>query len=289
MSGVSPLVSAQDVLSLLDQPHVKLFDVRGAWSAPPRGQPDLYAEGHIPGAVFLDWTAEFIDRDAPISLADVADETGAKASFERLGIDTGDLVILYDDYHGMLAGRIWWALRYWGFENVRVLDGGWSNWVANDLPQSMDERVPSGGGTAEPRRQERLRVSLNAFVASHGAACVIDARGPVNFAGDPDDPRSGHIPGARHAPYRAVLDPDTGCFLDDAALRQVFEDAAPEWRARPIITSCGSGYAATVLLLALAKIGVEATLFDGSISAWKADPDRPMAQGLNAPAPAPHI
>lgn len=279
MNSVSPLVSAQEVLGLLDQPHIKLFDVRGTWSSPARAQPETYAAGHIPGAAFLDWTTEFVEQGVRIGLADVCDEAGARESFRRLGIDDGDLVVLYDDYHSMQAGRIWWAMRYWGFESVRVLDGGWSNWKASGLPQSVQPRAPARDGSARPRRQDRWRVDLDGFVATHHAACVLDARGPVSYAGDPDDPRSGHIPGALHVPFSAVLDPDSGCFLDAPDLQRVFDDAAPDWRSARIITSCGSGYAATVLLLALGKLGVASTLFDGSMAAWKADPDRPLRQG----------
>ena len=108
----------------------------------------------------------------------------------------------------------------------------------------------------------------------------MDARGPVNYGGDPGDPRSGHVPGALHLPYKAVLDPESGCFLEDEALRQIFEAAAPDWQSSRIIPSCGSGYAATVVTLALAKLGVPAALFDGSIAVWKADPERPLKQGM---------
>jgi len=279
MNKASPWLSAQEVQDLLSQPHVKLFDVRGTWSTPPRAQPEGYAERYIPGTVFLDWRTEFIDEGVSVILADVSDEAGTRASFKRLGIDDGDLVILYDDYHNMQAGRIWWAMRYWGFENVRVLDGGWSSWKANGLPESVDENAPTKEGNAQPTRQDHWRVGLDSFIASHDSACVMDARGPIAYAGDPNDPRSGHIPGAVHIPYSAVLDPDTGRFLDDAALRQVFEGAAPDWQSRQIITSCGSGYAATVLTLALAKLGVASTVFDGSMAGWKADPDRQLNQG----------
>lgn len=279
MNGVSPLLSARDVSGLLNEPRVKLFDVRGTWSSPPRALPEDYAAGHVPGAVLLDWTSEFIEQGVRVGLADVADEAGARASFRKLGIDDGDLVILYDDYHNMQAGRVWWAMRYWGFENVRVLDGGWSNWKAEGRPQSMETSVVTSEGNAQPKRQDHWRVGIDQFVSSHEAARVLDARGPMNYAGDPDDPRSGHIPGSLHVPFSSVLDPDTGCFLQDEALRHVFDAAAPDWRSRQIITSCGSGYAATVLMLALTQLGVAATLFDGSIAVWKAEPGRPLTQG----------
>lgn len=276
----SPLISAERLEGLLGNPAVKLFDVRGTWRDTPRGLPADYDAGHIPGAVFLDWTAEFIEQGLPPRLADVSDEAGTRASLERLGIDEGDLVVLYDDYHNMLAGRIWWALRYWGFESVRVLDGGWSGWKVKGLPQSTETSLAASNGSAQPKRQDRWRLDLDRFLAARTSACVLDARGPVSYAGDPEDPRTGHIPGALHVPYSSMLDPDSGCFLDDDALRRVFEEAAPDWQSRPIIASCGSGYSATVLMLALEKLGMASTLFDGSVAVWKADPARPLRQGM---------
>ena len=275
----SPLLSDRDVLALLDEPHLKLFDVRGTWSSPARALPEDYALGHVPGAVFLDWTAEFVEQGVPIGLAAVADEAGARASFERLGIDDGDLVVLYDDYHNMQAGRIWWAMRYWGFENVRVLDGGWSRWKAEGLPQSVDAAFVTRPGNAQPRRRDDLLVDVDDVVSAQDTVLLLDARGPVSYAGKPEDSRSGHIPGAIHVPFSAMLDPDSGCFLDDAALRQVFDAAAPDWASRRIVTSCGSGYAATVVMLALDKLGAASTLFDGSMAVWKADPGRALTQG----------
>ena len=118
----SPLISADQLEDLLGEPKVKIFDIRGTWKSPARALPQDYAAGHIPGAVFLDWTAHFIDTKEEIGLASVADSDQAADSFRALGINKDDVVILYDDYHHMLAGRIWWAMHYWGFATVRVLE-----------------------------------------------------------------------------------------------------------------------------------------------------------------------
>ncbi|WP_371933282.1 sulfurtransferase [Ruegeria discodermiae] len=107
---------------------------------------------------------------------------------------------------------------------------------------------------------------------------MIDARGPVSFAGTPDDPTTGHIPGARQLPFSLLLDEETGQFLEADEITKIFDQHSPDWRDKPIITTCGSGYAATVTLLALEQLGVSARLFDGSFSVWKRDPNRPIEQ-----------
>lgn len=271
----SPLISAERLECLLGDPSLKLFDVRGTWSTPARALPEEYAASHIPGAAFLDWTRHFIEQDVAPGLARVADKAGARQAFRELGINEGDLVVLYDDYHHMQAGRMWWAMRLWGFEHVRVLNGGWRNWSARNMPASK-ETPQTTPGTFEPRHHGELLVDLDAFLQTRNQHCVIDARGAENYAGKPDDPRTGHIPDTLNVPYRAVLDQDTGLFLGPETLSQVFDDLAPQWRETPIITSCGSGYAATVILLALTELERSAALFDGSFAVWKQDPDRPI-------------
>lgn len=273
----SPFVSADQLEQLIDTPDVKLFDVRGTWSSPARSLPEDYAEGHIPRAGFLDWTKHFIDPDETIGLASVADQDQAAKAFSALGISAGDLVVLYDNYHHMQAGRIWWAMRHWGFANVRVLNGGWNHWIAKNKPVTTD--VPSViKGDFVPKLQGGLRVNLDDFVENYSAHCLIDARGPVSYAGTPGDATTGHIPGALSIPYSKLLDDHSGLFLNAQELSEIFDADAPAWRDTPIITSCGSGYAATVTLLALAELGHDGRLFDGSFSAWKQDPNRPIQQ-----------
>ncbi|MCV3270163.1 sulfurtransferase [Roseobacter sinensis] len=277
IDGASPLISADELVSCLNDPTVKVFDVRGTWSTPARALPGDYAEGHIDGAVFLDWTKHFNAQDVAIGLAPIADEASAHGSFAALGIDADDLVVLYDASSHMLAGRMWLAMRHWGFANVRVLNGGWPHWKARNLPMSRTTAQP-GEGTFEPRLADGLKVDLGGFMTLQASACVIDARGPVSYNGTADDLRSGHIPGSINVPYSAVLDPETGLFLDPAAVHDTLDRLAPDWRSKPVIATCGSGYAATVILLALAQIGAPGTLFDGSFAVWKQDPARPVAQ-----------
>lgn len=251
--GRPPLISAEELAGLLGRSDVKVFDVRGTWSTPARTLPEDYETGHIQGAAFLDWTKHFIEQGVPLGQASVADEAGARFSFEALGIEDGDLVVLYDDYFHMQAGRIWLAMRHWGFGDVRVLNGGWTYWKSQNLPVTSE--VPElKKGTFEPKIRDDLKIDLDVFLDTYEHACLIDARGPVGYAGKPDDPRTGHIPGALSVPFSTVLDPDTGLFLDSDHVAHLLDEKAPEWRGKPIIASCGSGYAATVILLALSEL-----------------------------------
>ncbi len=276
----SGLISASDLSDLLGQPRLKLFDVRGTWQSPARAIPEAYQEGHIPGAVFVDWTKEFLEQGVELSLASIANLDEARRSFERLGINAGDTVVIYDDYHHMFAGRIWWAMRYWGFAQVWVLDGGFPNWLAEGRPVTS-EPTEAALGTFMPQERASLRIGLEDFIARHRELQVLDARGPNSYAGKPDDPRTGHIPGVVHIPFRSLLDEKTGVFRDVEAIEKVFDEAFSAWREQPLISSCGAGYSATVAMLALSKLSVSSPLFDGSFAAWKQDPTRPVEQSLD--------
>ncbi|MCU4184737.1 sulfurtransferase [Acidiferrimicrobium sp. IK] len=122
----------------------------------------------------------------------------------------------------------------------------------------------------------------NPLPGSLQGAVIIDARSPERFAGEPNpaDPRPGHIPGARNAPWAANLDPATGRFLPADALRRRFE-ALGVRAGTPVVSSCGSGVTAchNLLALHLAGLNVDARLYPGSWSAWGADPSLPIETG----------
>ena len=278
MSNTSPLISADELNGLLGRSDVKIFDVRGTWSGTVEDAENAYREGHIPGAVFLDWKTYFMEPDLPPNVAPVASQENATADFAALGINDGDTVILYDDYHHMMAGRIWWAMRYRGFKNVKILNGGWTHWQHKGHATSIDVTTPSKGSFVATQNND-LIVSLDDVIKTKDASNLVDARGPVGYIGDPDDPKTGHISGAINLSFREVLDEDSILFKSDADIADVFHKNLPEFTEKPLITSCGSGYAATILLIALEQIGVTAPLFDGSFAVWKQDDTRPIEQG----------
>ncbi len=278
MTEKSPLISADDLNDLLGQKNTKIFDVRGAWGKGADEALEQYNNGHIPGAVFLDWTKHFLEQGMATNIAPVASQENATAAFHELGISADDTVILYDDYHHMMAGRVWWAMQYWGFPNVRILNGGWAHWKSKSFASSTKTPMPIlGSFVAE--EQSKLRTSLSDFIDTKDAANVIDARGPIGYLGDPKDPLTGHIPGAINLSFREVLDEDSILFKSHADLEKTFATKLPNFKNKPLIASCGSGYAATIVLIALQEIGISAPLFDDSFAVWKQDPTRPIEQG----------
>jgi len=250
------LITTKELNEVIGNPKVKIFDVT---------------------STFLDWRKEFIQQDMAPNLAQISSFEEAKQSFEQLGIDQGDIVILYDDYYHMFAGRVWWSMRYWGFENVHVLNGGFKHWQSQDLPVSQE--LPEVSlGTFIPVCQAYLRVPMADFLTQKDNACVLDGRGIAGYKGKPEDPRTGHIPGAINAAYDVLVNKETGLFLEKEQLIALFDKAVPNWRTEKIISSCGGGYSGTVAMLALAHLGAQSSLFDESFSVWKLDPNRPVEQ-----------
>ncbi|NTV64130.1 MAG: sulfurtransferase, partial [Oscillochloris sp.] len=136
-----PLVSSDWLAEHLGDPQVRIVDMRGKVLPPtdPKphyfARPEDYAAGHIPGAVYVDWTRDIVDLDDPVP-AQVAPPAQIAALCSRLGIGDGTIVVAYDDWYAMFAGRLLWVLRYYGHERVRVLDGGLLKWQAEGRPLS---------------------------------------------------------------------------------------------------------------------------------------------------------
>ncbi len=95
----------------------------------------VHAAGHIPGSAYLDWATELVDPDDPLPFQLAGPEAFAAAA-GRAGIGDGTTAVLYDDTTSLYAARVWWSLRCYGFDGVRILDGGWSAWLTSGRPTS---------------------------------------------------------------------------------------------------------------------------------------------------------
>jgi thiosulfate/3-mercaptopyruvate sulfurtransferase len=228
----------------------RFVDCRWELGNPGRGR-ELYLEGHIPGASFLD-----VERDlsAPPATPGGRHPLPAVEDFARAagaaGIGEGVFVVAYDQGMNGGAARLWWLLRHVGHEDVAVLDGGIGAWLgpvrAGEEEIEPTELVPHvrEGDTIEAQE-------LQARLDDPGLT-VVDARLPERYRGEvePIDPVAGRIPGAVNAPFPEEL---------PAGLADADEIAA----------YCGSGITAAVVLLRLAQAGRDdARLYPGSWSDW---------------------
>lgn len=285
MSPSNPLIDIVELAGLLqgvtaDRPVV--LDVR--WRLAGPSPAELYATGHLPGAVAVD-----LDRDLAAPAGDrsrgrhpLPEPAALQAALRRWGIRDGGAVVAYDDADGTSAARAWWLLRWAGVPGVRVLDGGLAAWVAAGGTLTTEVPVVAAGDVeVRPGGMPVLDAGGAAAVAAGGV--LLDARAEARYRGEvePVDPVAGHIPGARSAPTGGNVEAD-GRFRAPEQLRDRFAalGVAPD---RPVGAYCGSGVTAAQEVLALEVAGVSAALYPGSWSEWVADPTRPVATGPDQP------
>lgn len=275
-----PVVSTAWLADRLDDPKIRIFDA--SWFMPgSRRDPDKeYAAAHIPGAVRFDIDA-LSDHATPLPHMLSAPSDFAVA-MRRLGLNAGSTAVVYDSEGLFSAARAWWTLRAMGHAASFVLDGGLPRWTAEGRAVETGWREPVHGNfKAHPRADlvedlEAVRAALD-----RKSAQVVDARPAARFSGEAPEPRAGlrggHMPGALNLPWSAVV--EDGALLPAERLRRVFEAAGIDAEA-PIVTTCGSGVSASVLALALARLGrSDVPVYDGSWTEWGGRADTPVATG----------
>lgn len=278
---MGPLVSAAELAAALTGPNPpRVLDVRWKLGGPP-GREE-FAKGHLPSAVYVDLDTELAGHGLPTDgrhpLPEISDFEAAARGW---GLNDGDAVAVYDDVSGASAARAWWLLRHAGFENVRVLDGGLTAWIAAGGAVETDRpEIAPGTVHLEYGRLPVLDADAAASVAAHGV--LLDARAAERFRGEvePVDPRAGHIPGAVSAPTADTIDPD-GRMLPSQELAAHFAALGVDADTRAGVY-CGSGVTAAHAALAMEAAGLPIpALYPGSFSAWSNDPARPVAVGAD--------
>lgn len=252
--------------------------VDASWFLPEHGR-DAAAEfsaAHIPGAVFLD-LASVSDQTSTLpsmlpTAAQFAERVGA------LGIGADDRIVLYDNSPLHSAARAWWMFRLFGARHVAILDGGLALWSAEGRDLADDDSTPQPAHfhAREDRSGVRDLESVRTTTDQ-----LVDARSPARFAGEEPEERAGvtpgHIPGSANVHYATLFHSD-GSWKQGNELREAFAGKGIDID-RPILTTCGSGITAAVLVFGLHLLGKEAALYDGSWTQWGAHPDTPKATG----------
>jgi len=281
MAVTDPMVTTDWLAERIGDPAIAIIDA--TWFMPDAGRDAAaeFAARHIPGAVFFD-IDEISDHASGLPHMLSAPQDFAVA-VRRLGVRRDSTVIIYDAHGVFSAARAWWNFRAMGHADSFVLDGGLPKWIAEGRPVESGWPAPAHGdfkARPEPslvRDLEQVRSALTADTAQ-----VVDARSPDRFAGTAPEPRAGlragHMPGAKNLPWNRVVTSD-GALAGRAALQDAFQEAGVALDG-PIITTCGSGVSASVLALALARLGrTDAAVYDGSWSEWGSRSDTAAATG----------
>jgi thiosulfate/3-mercaptopyruvate sulfurtransferase len=276
---VHPLIEVPALDRLLRrQTPVILLDARWHLAGPPGIE--SYRKGHLPGAAFIDLDRDVAGPPGPGGRHPLPDPVEFESAMRRAGVSQDSLVVVYDDADSTSAARVWWSLRYFGHDRVRVLDGGYRAWTeAGHRVSTAEPEVKPGGFIANPGRLPVLDAEGAAELATAGV--LLDARAAERYRGEqePVDPVAGHIPGARNAPTSGNVGVD-GRFLPPGLLRERFAKLGAT-DALDVGAYCGSGVTAAHEILALNLAGIPAALYVGSWSDWVTDPANPVATGDN--------
>jgi thiosulfate/3-mercaptopyruvate sulfurtransferase len=256
------IVSADWLAARLDDPGVRVVEVSV--------EPGKFERGHIPGAVNLRWHTDLVD---PVR-RDIAPQDKWEKLLSSAGIAADTTVVLYGDHNNWFAAWGAWIFRYYGHQDVRLLDGGRNKWEADNRP--LSSRPARYAATeyvvAESHPELRARLpDVLEVVNGYRDAKLLDIRSPAEFEGRIFAPpgvqelaiRAGHIPGAKNVPWGEVVRAD-GTFKSPDELRQLYAAIGIDG-SKPVIVYCRIGERSAHSWFVLREIlGYEAVQYDGS-------------------------
>jgi thiosulfate/3-mercaptopyruvate sulfurtransferase len=248
--------------------------------------PDLYDEGHIPGALNLHWRDDLQD---PVE-RDVVD----KPTFERLlgslGIGNDTTVVLYGDKNNWFAAYAYWYLKIYGHQDLRILDGGRQKWIDEGRDLSTEVPSPEPNSYTATDRDESIRTYRDDVrkVLDDAAYALVDVRSPGEYAGDLIAPpgyeqegaqRAGHIPTAASIPWASAVR-DDGTFKAADDLRELYaaKGITPD---KEVFAYCRIGERSAHTWFVLRELlGYERVRnYDGSWTEWGNLVDVPIEKG----------
>ncbi len=247
-----------------------------SWYMPSENRDVLneFKSQHIPNAQFFD-----IDTISDTN-SHLPHMFPSPSSFndhvEKLGASNNLKIIIYDSDGLFSAARAWWMFKVMGHNEVFILDGGLPKWISEDKPISVNPQKALRGNFKSIFIPSSV---VDAPQVLKTNAQVIDARHPKRFSGEVAEPRvnlkSGHIPNSINIFYKSFLD-EQKCLRPTSELLAIFASAGIDLN-KPIITSCGSGITASIIILALKRLDhIQTALYDGSWSEWGLRDDLPI-------------
>ena len=237
---------------------------------------DDYDTGHIPGAGFADLLGDLSDRDSSLWVAMPTPEQFCSA-MGALGVGDDSRVVLYDGNQSVWAARVWWMLRWVGFDKAALLDGGLKVWTAEGRPLSTEACTRPAKRLTPSLRPELIADRDEVFAAVDAGAIDAGAAGLIHTL-SADSYRAQHIPGSSNLDAMDLLD-ESGRYRPHdelLAMHSVHGLDGGDRNAR-IITYCGGGVAASSNAFIMTRLGfTNVAVYAASLQEWAADPANPL-------------
>lgn len=263
------LVSTDWVAEHLNDPSIRLVE--------SNEDTLLYASGHIPGAVHVDWTLDLNDQIR----RDYITSHGFGALMSRLGATQDTTVVFYGDKNNWWACYAFWVFQLFGHTKAKVMDGGRVKWQKEHRPLTRDASSYTATSYRAAARRDEPHRAFREEVLAHVAAKrqLVDVRSPEEYTGQrlhmPDYPnegalRGGHIPGAKSIPWARAINPDDGTFRPAAELRKLYVEDNQLDPQKPTIAYCRIGERSSHTWFALTYLlGFPCVRnYDGSWTEW---------------------
>jgi thiosulfate/3-mercaptopyruvate sulfurtransferase len=233
-----------------------------------------YEAGHIPGAGFADLLGDLSDGESELRFAVPTPEQFA-AAMGALGVGDDSRVVLYDARGMGWSARVWWMLRWIGFDRAALLDGGFEAWTAEERPLSTEPAERPSKQLTIALRPELIADRDEVLAAVEDDAVeIIDALPEASYSGQFSlYDRAGHIPGAVNIPASSLLE-ETGHYLPQDQLAAMHDGFDRDTR---VLTYCGGGISASSNAFAMTRLGfTDVAVYTASLQEWAADPELPL-------------
>jgi thiosulfate/3-mercaptopyruvate sulfurtransferase len=232
-----------------------------------------YEGGHLPSAGFADLMGALSDSESPYQFALLTPEQFS-AAMGALGVGDNSRVVLYDAGPSAWAARVWWMLRWVGFDRAALLDGGIKTWTAEGRPLSTElVNRPMQQLTPVPRPELIADHDEVLAAIDNDTVSLIDAMPASHYRGDMVlYERSGHIPGASNTPASDLLD-ESGLYRSQDELAALLHG---DYNNRSI-TYCGGGISASSNAFIMTRLGfTDVAVYIASLQEWATDFDNPL-------------